>query len=73
MPGEGTDKNVSQTAKGNDPDVPVVSGGGGLVAPTHTKEITTGEAKTDTITVVVKPVIHRKPAAEKPNVPQKGR
>lgn len=72
MPGEGTDKNGSETAKGYDPDDPVVSGVDELVAPTHTKGITTGETKTDTIRVVVKPVIHGKPAVEKPNVPQKG-
>lgn len=72
MPGEGTDNNGSETVKGHDPDVPVVSGVDEPVASTHTKGITTEETKTDTVTVVVKPVIHPEPAVEKPNLPQKG-
>ncbi|CAN7950835.1 unnamed protein product [Ixodes pacificus] len=70
--GEGTDRNGSETAMVYDPDVPVVSGVDELVAPTHIKGITTEETKTDAITVVVKPVVHPKPAVEKPNLPQKG-
>ncbi|XP_040062650.1 nucleolar protein dao-5 [Ixodes scapularis] len=72
MPGEGTDKNGSEAAKGYDPDVPLVSGVDEPVAPTHTKGITTEETSTDTIIVVVKPVIQPEPAMEKQNVPQKG-
>ncbi|KAM7315404.1 nucleolar protein dao-5 [Ixodes scapularis] len=71
MPGEGTDKNGSEAAKGYDPDVPLVSGVDEPVAPTHTKGITTEETSTDTIIVVVKPVIQPEPAMEKQNVPQK--
>lgn len=71
MPGEGTEKYGSETAKAYDPDVPVVPGVAGPVAPSHISGIPT-EAKTDTITMVEKPVIQPEPAMEKPNVPQNG-